>query len=222
MNGAKQPFVAKIFVGKPKEYIDADQDGSYENRWKSSILKTEISGPVMLRELNLDGNLQQDLEDHGGLDKAVLGYSAEHYSLWQQELPELDLKAGAFGENFSIAGQTEKTVCLGDRFEIGEAIVEISQPRQPCSKLSWRWKTPTLTKLATTTRRLGWYFRVIQQGNVQAGDTMKLVNRPLPQWTVQEVNDVYYSKQPNMEKVHELANCTLLAKIWRVDFQEMG
>jgi MOSC domain-containing protein YiiM len=155
----------------------------------SAIAKTPIEGPVRIGFLGLAGDEQADLRVHGGPDKALHHYPFDHYARWSANAPDQALlnQPGGFGENVSTYGWTEADVCIGDRFRIGSALVEISQGRQPCWKQGVRLSWTTLPNMMVREGRSGWYYRVIEEGMAAAGDDMVLVDRPLPEWTVARV-----------------------------------
>ncbi len=155
----------------------------------SAIAKAPLSGPRRIGFLGLEGDEQADHRYHGGPDKALHHYPAEHYDYWRSKAPDHPLlqSAGAFGENISTRGLTEDQVCLGDRFRLGTALVEISQGRQPCWKQAHRMEWTTLPAMMVKTRRSGWYCRVIEEGDAAAGDDLVLVDRPSPDWSVSRV-----------------------------------
>ena len=134
----------------------------------------------VLGRTDLDGNAQADLKNHGGPDKAVCCYSAEHYPDWRNTLglSEDEFGYGAFGENFTLSGFTEDAVCLGDIYTVGTAKVQVSQPRMPCWKVGRRWERPDLPGEMTATGRTGFYLRVLEEGEVGAGDTLTLQTAP--------------------------------------------
>src|SRR6185295_12623664 len=123
----------------------------------TGIFKQPVAGPVLVRALNLEGDVQADLAVHGGADKAVYAYPAEHYELWRRELPDLDLPWGAFGENLTTSGLDEDSVCLGDRFRIGGAELVVTQPRLPCYKLEVRFGRDGMVRRFLESRRTGFY-----------------------------------------------------------------
>src|ERR1041385_7165158 len=125
------PTLLSIHVGKPANHGLAGSDDPTQHPWFSGIFKQHVSGPVRLGKINLEGDGQADLKNHGGPFRAVLGYSAEHYPIWRQELNMPDLPYGAFGENFTISGLNEETVFLGDIYGIGDIRLQVAQPRQP-------------------------------------------------------------------------------------------
>ncbi len=143
---------------------------------------------MWLGALNLDGDGQADLDNHGGPFRAALGYGGDHYPIWREELARPDLPFGAFGENFTFSELTEETVCLGDVYVIGEARLQVTQPRQPCWKLARRWGMKDLTARVYEKGWGGWYHRVLQEGYVEAGMPVTLVERRYPQFSVFHVN----------------------------------
>jgi MOSC domain-containing protein YiiM len=177
-----------IQVGQPKRYGTVGAKDPMHKPWTTSFFKAPVSGPVWLGQTNLAGDAQADLRVHGGPDKAVNAYAAEHYAYWQQTLGRPDFTHGAFGENFTVEGMNEETVCLGDVYQIGEAIVEVSQPRGPCWKIARRWQLKNLTAQVAQTGYTGWYFRVLREGQVQAGDDIRLLKRPHPEWSIARAN----------------------------------
>jgi MOSC domain-containing protein YiiM len=177
---------------------------------------------VRLEELDLDGDEQADLTVHGGRDKAVCVYSADHFPFWRQTLARPDLAAGAFGENFTVTGIAEATVCLGDVYEVGDAVVQVSQPRAPCWKLGRKWERLDLPKLVLREGRTGWYFRVLEPGTVAPGQTLQLRDRPYPSWTIAQVNRLAYAKKGDglQDERRALAECPALADAWRPSLRE--
>ncbi|MFN2329452.1 MAG: MOSC domain-containing protein [Chromatocurvus sp.] len=146
----------------------------HESRFiNTGIFKASISGPVMLRRLNLDGDGQADLRVHGGADKAVYVYPFEHYAFWAGELSRDDFDHGQFGENFTVIGLLEDAVFIGDEFQIGEARVQVTQPRSPCFKLGIRMNDDQFPALFSAVNRTGFYLRVLQEGRVSAGDVIR-------------------------------------------------
>jgi MOSC domain-containing protein YiiM len=169
-----------------------------------------VAGPIRLRALNLDGDGQADLRVHGGPDQAVLCYSADHYPAWRQELSLPELPHGGFGENFTIAGQDEATVCIGDVYQVGGSRVQVSAPRAPCYKTSWRWRLPDLEQRIETSGRHGWYLRVLQEGTAQAGQPVRLLERPYPEWSVARASAAIRFRKRDPELAAELARCAAL------------
>jgi MOSC domain-containing protein YiiM len=209
------PLLVSIQVGLPRSYGQDGADDPMDQPWQTGFYKQPVDGPRWLGRTNLAGDGQADLVNHGGPDKAVLSYAASHYPGWRDELGRPDLPHGAFGENFTIEGLNEETVCIGDRYALGQAIVEVSQPRAPCWKLARRWRIKELTALVERSGRTGWYIRVLEEGEVRPGLTLTLLERPYPQWTVARATQVMRGRRHDRAAAGELAGCELLAASWR-------
>lgn len=155
-------------------------------RGHSAIDKQAVHGPVAVGPQGLDGDEQADLRVHGGEEKALHACPWVHHAAWARELPGAGRwgQPGAFGENLAVEGIDEAGVCVGDRWSLGSAVVEVSQGRQPCWKLAERFGVPDMALRVQDSGRSGWYLRVIEPGQVAAGDTMRLLSRPHPQATV--------------------------------------
>ncbi len=203
-----------VNVGLPREVT-----------WKgktvtTGIFKEPVSERVMVRSLNLDGDRQADLTVHGGLDKAVYVYPFEHYDYWQSELPDTELTPGIFGENFTITGLREEEVNIGDCFGIGNVTLMVTQPRLPCYKLGIRFGRPDMVKQFLASRRTGFYFRVLQQGEVGAGDTLEMVSRDDNNITVADITQLYVREEDNPDLRQRAAQFEALPKSWRDYFQQ--
>ena len=185
----------------------------------SAIAKLPVSGPVAVGPLGLAGDAQADLAVHGGVDKAIHHYPLDHYDWWRGELGDHPLlaAAGGFGENISTQGLTEHEACLGDRFRLGTALVELSQGRQPCWKLGHRFGRAAVTGMVVTSRRSGWYYRVLEPGHVAAGDRLELLERRLPQWSVDRMFHLLIGGAGKAEPaaLRDLAKLEVLAAPWR-------
>lgn len=205
-------------VGQPQTRTSAVQDG-LDADWVSSFWKTPTLARVRLGREDLDGNAQADLKNHGGPEKAVCAYAASHYPTWREALglAEAEFTYGAFGENWTLTGEglTEEAVCVGDIYAVGTARVQVSQPRMPCWKVGRRWERPSLPHEVTATGRTGWYFRVLAEGEVGAGDTLVLEDRPLPEWSVARINQAMYVDKADADLAEELSRLPLLAEAWR-------
>ena len=177
-----------LLTGKAQPYT---RPGSH-----SGIAKQPRTDKVWISPIGLEGDEQGDLRVHGGPDKAVHHYAFEHYALWRDELGALPLleAPGAFGENISTRGLTEAEVCLGDRFTLGSALLEVSQGRQPCWKLNDRFGVADMARRVQSTGRSGWYYRVLRPGLAQAGDVLTLVERPHADWPLQRLADLLYQR----------------------------
>jgi len=144
-----------------------------------------------------------------------LAYPSEHFTLWRSEFPSHDWQNGCFGENLTLSGAVEQDVCIGDIFSIGSAVLQISQPRQPCWKLSRRWNLPKLAVRVQQTRRTGWYLRVLEEGVIEPGGTMRLAKRPHPKWTVSLANEIMFSSPRDREADAALSRCPDLSESWQ-------
>jgi len=203
-----------IQVGRPQLVMRNDEPVS------TAIFKQPVSGRVMLRTLNLDGDRQADLTVHGGPDKAVYAYPAEHYEFWRAEFPEMDLQFGMFGENFTVQGFSENTLNIGDEFRIGSAIVRVTQPRMPCYKLGIRFGRSDILKRFLASERTGFYLAVVQEGEVGAGDEFETLKRNEPSITINEVTRLYSSDRGNVELLRRAVAVAALPDSWRLYFQD--
>lgn len=207
--------VEKIFVGMPSKIGEKGAMDPMEREWETAMFKEEIQGPVWVGTTHIEGDGQADLKHHGGPEKAVFAYSSEHYTYWNKSLEGASLLPGGMGENFLIDHLTEEHICIGDTFEIGETIIQVSQPRQPCWKPARRFKIKNLALLIQNTGRTGWYFRVLKEGKVEKGQTLRLIDRPFSQWTISACNQIMHHDKKNIPLAKELASCELLALSWR-------
>jgi len=217
---ASSSTLCSIQVGTPQSYGFDDAVDAHDQPWTTGFFKTGIEGRVFADKTNLAGDGQADLKNHGGVDKAVLAYSADHYSKWRQELDKPDLPHGAFGENLTIAGLNEASVCIGDIFRIGMVTFEVSQPRQPCWKLARRWRMHELTALVVGNGRSGWYLRVLEPGWIEAGMPVALMERPSPDWPIARANDILHHRKTDLRLTLELANVPRLANSWVSELHE--
>lgn len=185
----------------------------------SAIAKVPISTAAQIGPLGLAGDEQADLVHHGGVDKAIHHYPRDHYPHWQAMLGDHPLLhgEGAFGENISTLGLLETEVCLGDRFRLGSALVEVSQGRQPCWKLDHRFARRGVMAEVVRTARSGWYYRVIESGSVAPGETIELIDRPLPEWSVVRCFALLVggAHKADPAAIRALAGQPLLAEPWR-------
>lgn len=202
-------------VGLPRTLGHPDASDPMDQPWTTGFFKEPVSGPVWLGRTNLAGDGQADLKHHGGPEKAVNVYPFEHYAAWQNTLAFPPLPLAAFGENFTTTGALEADVCIGDIFQIGDALLQLSQPRQPCWKMARRWRVKDLALLAQQNGRTGWYFRVLREGMLEAGMTLTLVDRPHPEWTVAAANTVMHHRKQDLAAARALAACPLLSTSWQ-------
>lgn len=184
----------------------------------TGIFKEPAARPVFLRRLNLDGDGQADLRVHGGADKAVYAYPWEHYAFWQAELGRKDFTPGQFGENFTVTGWLEDAVFIGDEFRIGEARVQVSQPRSPCYKLGIRMNDNQFPARFAAANRTGFYLRVLQEGKVVAGDAIERVAHDSNSMSV---HDTFWLRHGSgtREEYERAMKIPMLSPSWRAVFE---
>jgi len=206
-----------VFTGKIARFTDTGET--------SAIAKHPVHGPVGIGFRGLEGDNQADLLVHGGPDKAIHHYPRDHYGWWYDRLPDQPLltRAGAFGENISTHGLTEQDVCIGDRFRLGTALVEVCQGRQPCWKQAHRLDDKSVVATMVKSGRSGWYYRVIEEGTVAAGDTLVRIERTQPQWSVERVTGIIVAgRERNVATLRDLAGLRELAEGWRARAASLG
>lgn len=214
MQSRSQMRVVSVNVGLPREV-------TWKGRLVSTgIYKEPVAGRVALRRLNFDGDRQADLSVHGGPEKAVYAYPAEHYAYWRRELPERTLPWGMFGENLTVTGFDEDTVSIGDRFRIGTAELRVTQPRMPCYKLGIKFGDDHMVKRFLQSGRTGFYFAVLEEGEVAAGDAMTLLARAEHSVSVAEITRLYAHGRSDVEGLRRAAEVAALPADWRDFFRE--
>jgi ferredoxin-NADP reductase/MOSC domain-containing protein YiiM len=207
--------LVSVNVGMPKNV-----------RWRdktvyTGIWKTPVEGPVMVRRLNLDGDGQGDLAGHGGEQRAVMVYQTESYDFWKTYLSREDLKPGHFGENFTITDLADDEVCIGDRYRIGDAEFEVTQPRVTCFRVGLRLNEPEMPNLLVAEHRPGFYFRVITEGHVRAGDDIVRTRRGRHELSVSDVDALLYLPDRNIEQLRKIVDVPALSPGWQQSFNEM-
>lgn len=190
----------------------------------SAIDKRPVSGRLAVTRLGLEGDQQADRKHHGGADKALHHYPAEHYPAWRVQLPDQADRfgIGGFGENFSTLGLTEDQVCLGDIYSLGRAIIQVSQGRSPCRKLNLRFDVPDMVERVTASGRTGWYYRVLVEDTVAPGDSLVRLERPHPDWPLTRLWRVLFTDPPDRPALDELAALSVLSVSWRQRARERG
>ena len=208
------------------EIVSVNTGAPREIEWRGDVVRTSIFkepvvGPVAVRRLNLDGDEQSDLSVHGGPNKAVYAYHAEHYEFWRNELPEAELGWGSFGENLTIAGlPREDDISIGDRLRAGSALLAVTQPRLPCFKLSARFGRADMVKRFLASGRTGLYFSVVEEGVLAAGDEVEFVSRDPGRVSVADVTRLYAHDRRDFETMRRAAALEALPEDWRQWFAE--
>lgn len=206
--------VVSVNIGLPREVV-----------WKgrtvlTGIFKEPVSGHIAVRQLNLDGDRQADLTVHGGREKAVYAYPAEYYTFWREQFPEMELPWGMFGENLTVEGLSVESVHIGDRFQVGSAQLEVTQPRIPCYKLGIKFGRDDILKRFLQSGLTGFYFSVLKEGEVAAGDPIKLLHREEHKVKVADITRLYRQDRHNLDLMRRALKVEALAEVWREYFME--
>jgi MOSC domain-containing protein YiiM len=204
-----------VNVGLPREVL-------YKGRTVTTgIFKEPVTGRIRLRMLNLDGDRQADLSVHGGPSKAVYAYPSEHYESWRAELAGRDLSWGMFGENFTTEGLREEGVRIGDRFRIGSAELIVTEPRLPCYKLGVKFGREDIIKRFLLSGRTGFYFAVLREGEVGAGDRIEWMSRDPYEVAVPDITRLYLNQKysrADVETANRAVRIEALPESWRSYF----
>ncbi len=207
--------LVSVNVGMPK---DVSWNGKTVH---TGVWKTPVDGPVMVRRLNVDGDGQGDLAGHGGEQRAVMVYQSESYDYWRDFLDRDDLVPGNFGENFTVTGMPDDEVCIGDRYRIGEAEFEVTQPRVTCFRVGMRLGVPDMSNLLVSQHRPGFYLRVITEGVVRAGDDIVLTQRGRHRLSVAEVDALLYLPNPDKDRLRRAVEVPAMSPGWQQSFRDM-
>jgi MOSC domain-containing protein YiiM len=204
-----------VNVGLPRNIVWKDRT------IRTGIWKTPVRGRCRVGRLNLDGDGQGDLSGHGGEQRAVFVYQVESYHFWEKQLNRTDFAHGQFGENFTVEGLPDDVVCIGDRYQIGTAVFEVTQPRVTCYRVGIRTREPKMPALLTSSGRPGFYFRVLSEGEVSAGDEIVKVGEANEQMTVAEINALLYSPNHPRDLLERALRITALSPGWRSSFEAL-
>ncbi len=187
---------------------------------QTSIFKEPVSGRVMMREMNIDGDAQADLQNHGGIHKAAYAYPIENYEFWKKELKRDDFTYGQFGENLTVEGMTEDNAHVGDVFRIGGAVVQATQPRNPCYKLGIKMGSAEFVRTFLQSCRLGIYMRVLEEGEIGAGDAIERIHEDPERMTVREIARLRNIDTENLESTKKALRIKALEPQMRQEFQD--
>jgi MOSC domain-containing protein YiiM len=207
-------IVASLNIGLPKREIFNGKPIT------TGICKKPVSGPVPLGALGFDGDGVGDTRNHGGPDKAICVYSLDHYPFWEETLG-IKLPPAAFGENLSVSDLNEDDVCIGDIFLLGTTTVQISQPRQPCNTLAARYYRNDLVKLVVNSGFTGFYFRVLQEGEVKVGAPLVLVEKDPTSISVTFANNIFHHDRKNREGIESVLAIPALSEAWQRSLQRL-
>jgi len=201
--------VVSVNVGLPREVV-----------WKgitvqTAIFKEPVATMVAIRKLNLTGDQQADLTVHGGAEKAVYAYPVEHYEYWRRQLQDVPLSWGAFGENLTTEGLGEDTLCVGDLLRVGSAVLQVTQPRMPCYKLELRFNRDDMIKRFLASGRSGFYFSVIEPGDVGVESKIEVLNRDPEGVTVSDILRLYLGRTRDPKLLQRATNISVLPQNWR-------
>ncbi|EFO31756.1 protein YiiM [Roseibium sp. TrichSKD4] len=206
--------IAGLYSGQPED--------RWPDRAPSAIRKSAVTGPISITTNGFASDQQADLSVHGGPDKALHFYCADHYQHWRDTYPDtdFDFAPGKFGENISAKALNEKNTHLGDIFRCGTALIQISHGRQPCWKLNLHTGIQTMAPSFQKTLKTGWYFRVLEEGVAETGDQLDLTDRPCPNWPLHEVIAARFNPRLDPEIAAQLAALPELAGVWRQAFEK--
>jgi ferredoxin-NADP reductase/MOSC domain-containing protein YiiM len=209
------PRLLSVNVGRPRDVEWAGRTV------RTAIWKEPVHGRRMVRRINIEGDEQADRQGHGGEHRAVFVYQIEAYTYWQEQLGRSDFAWGQFGENFTVEGLADSEVCIGDQYRIGNAVFEVTQPRVTCYRLGIRMREPRMPALVVAHHRPGFYLRVLEEGDVGAGDTIKLVARGPQRMTVAEVDALLYLPGHSPQQLERVLRIPALSPGWRASFQAL-
>ncbi|WP_077213146.1 MOSC domain-containing protein [Bacillus dakarensis] len=210
-----KPYIEKLLVGKVKKIGQPDAEPLMDKQWESAMFKKSVEGKIWLGVTGLAGDEVADTKNHGGIEKAIFAYPITHYDFWEKELHLDTIEIGAMGENLAVNGMNEQSVCLGDTYQFGEGIIQVSQPRQPCWKPARRFRIVDFALKIQQSGRTGWYFRILKEAYVHDKLELNLLERPCPEWTIAKCNEVMHVKKDDLQLAKELASCEFLADSWK-------
>jgi len=211
----KMMIIESLNIGLPK------QERFYGRELLTGICKVPVSGPLLLKRLGFEGDGVGDLNHHGGPDKAVCVYSTDHYPYWQETMG-MKLPVAAFGENLSVANLREEDICIGDIFELGTALVQVSQPRQPCKTLAARYGRDDMIRLVVDSGYTGFYLRVLGEGQVEKGNMLILREGDPLRISIAFANYIYHHDNRNCEAINTILEVPTLSGSWQRSFQELA
>ena len=215
MSGWPTGRVVSVRAGEVRRHERPAWDRATSPTWRTAYWKDEAAGPVHIGTLGLAGDQQADRRVHGGPEMAVLMYADAHYPAWRS-LPGLErMGPGGFGENLTVSGLDETSVCVGDVLAVGGAELQVSSPRGPCLHISRRWDAEWLLDRVVRERRSGWYLRVRREGAAGVGDAVRVLERPCPDWTVDRLLRLRHERPRPAAELAQASELAPLAAEWR-------
>jgi len=214
--------VVSVRTGKITSYERPAWDHVKSRPYATAFRKAEVGGPVQVGPLGLAGDEQADKKHHGGPHMAVLMYAESHYPGWRMLEGLEDMGPGGFGENLTVTGADEITTCVGDVLQVGGTRLQVSSPRGPCADISRRWDREWLLKQVVERRQTGWYLRVLEPGEVSAGDEVRLLERPHDGWTIDRILRLRYLTLRDWPGMREASELVSLGPDWRELFADLA
>ena len=212
-------IVKALLIGEVKNYGSQSATDKLNTPWSSAIFKVAQNGEIFANELGFVGDSVADTKHHGGPEKAIFANSFSNYAQWEKFLGFKNLAYGAMGENLCIGGLDESSVCVGDIHKIGSLVLQVSQPRKPCFKLSKRWGNENMATHIFETGLTGWYYRVITPGSCKAGDTIEIIKKDEVGMSILEVNRLFFAPNENLELLEKFNALTTITNGWYGDMK---
>ena len=208
-----------LLIGDVKNYGSQNATDKLNLPWSSAIFKVAQNGEIFANELGFEGDSVADTKHHGGPEKAVFANSFANYAEWEKFLGLKNMAYGAMGENLCVDGLDESCVCVGDIHKIGSLVLQVSQPRKPCFKLSKRWGNENMATHIFKTGLTGWYYRVLTPGSCKAGDVIEVVESDPVHMSILEINRLFYAPSENLNLLEKFNALTTLTNGWHDDMK---
>lgn len=215
----QEPYVHQLYLGKVKHLGRPDAEEPMNREWTTGMFKDSTSEKVYLSKTGLVGDEVGDTKHHGGEEKALFVYPIVHYTYWN-EVENIAMGYGGMGENLAVLEMDEYSVFIGDTYLYGDAVIQVSQPRQPCWRPARRYRDEELALKIQDSGRTGWYFRVLEEGYVSAKSDLKLLERPFPEWSIAACNETLHVNKDDLRAADDLSRCRLLAPSWRKNLKD--
>ena len=208
-----------LLIGEVKNYGSQSATDKLNTPWSSAIFKVAQNGEIFANELGFEGDSVADTKHHGGPEKAIFANSFSNYAQWEKFLGLKNMAYGAMGENLCIDGLDESSVCVGDIHKVGSLVLQVSQPRKPCFKLSKRWGNKNMATHIFETGLTGWYYRVITPGLCKVGDTIEIIKKDEVGMSILEINRLFFAPNENLELLEKFNVLTTITNSWHGDIK---